>query len=160
MIMIYKIIINDYLLNMLQNLVATSHSRFTRQSHTFRKFEPRHTSTATLRYAILSSVKVWSKLPHEIRNVTSLNMIKNHIKKQNIKGHVFYYEGTRMGQILHARLNRKSSSLNEYLFLRNRWLICRSIHSVKSSFLYCSKYDSETIFSFNFLPSNLNNKLS
>ena len=32
---------------------------------------------------------------------------------------LYYYIGSRIGQILHARLRMNSSSLNEHLFLRN-----------------------------------------
>ena len=70
-------------------------------------------------YFLLSSIKLWNRLPIDTRNSRFLNIFKERIKIQNSKCPAHYYSGTRLGQILYTRLRMNSSSLNEHLFIRN-----------------------------------------
>ena len=59
----------------------------------------------------------------------------------------FFHTGTRQGQILHARLRMKCSSLKEHLYSKNiepsPLCSCGEVESTSHYLLYCRKYDQE-----------------
>jgi hypothetical protein len=48
-----------------------------------------------------------------------LQIIKSNLQPQNNTKPIYYYIGTRLGQILHTRLRMQCSSLNHHLFRKN-----------------------------------------
>ena len=157
LILLHKIVNKEapgYLQSMLPELVSMRHDHNTRQSQNISEIRTRSNFYAD--YFLPSSVKLWNKLPRGIRNIASVNMFKSKVRKQNKKCPVFYYVGSRMGQILHCRLRMNCSSLNEHLFLRN--LVdspncsCGYVESTSHFLFHCSKYRElrdETISSIN-----------
>ena len=88
----------------------------------------RHTShippvrTRTSLYAshfIPSSVQLWNQQPEDIKSSRSVQLIKSNLQPQNNTKPNYYHIGTRLGQILHARLRMQCSSLNHHLFRKN-----------------------------------------
>lgn len=68
---------------------------------------------------IPSVVRDWNELPEDVRNVQSINSFKRKLNSnQNVVPRHFF-EGKRLGQIYHARLRTKCSSLKEHLFSKN-----------------------------------------
>ena len=67
-------------------------------------------------YFIPSSVKLWNKQPENIKSSRSVQIIKSNLQPQNNTKPIYYYIGTRLGHILHARLGMQYSSLNHHLF--------------------------------------------
>jgi hypothetical protein len=56
--------------------------------------------------------------------------IKSNLQPQNNTKPIYYYIGTRLGQILHARLRMQCSSLNHHLFRKNivLYVSCATIY--------------------------------
>jgi hypothetical protein len=57
--------------------------------------------------------------PTSIRDSKSPSSLKSYYKSKCIKKPIYFYSGTRIGQILHMRLRTACSSLNHHLFLKN-----------------------------------------
>ena len=66
----------------------------------------------TADYFLPSTIKLWNNLPLTLRKTESLSIFNKHLKNQNAKVPTYYYIGSRIGQILRARLRMNSSSLN------------------------------------------------
>ena len=67
-------------------------------------------------YFIPSSVQLWNQQPENIKLSRTVQIIKSNIQPQNNTKPIYYYIGTRLGQILHARLRMQCRSLNHHLF--------------------------------------------
>ena len=106
-----------YLSNLLPDTLSNLHHHFTRQSQNISAIRTRTCLYAG--YYLPSSIKLWNELPLEFRNITSPNIFKNRLKVINKKHPSYYYIGSRLAQVLHARLRMDSSLLNMHLFLCN-----------------------------------------
>ena len=106
-----------YLGNLLPDTLSNLHHHFTRRSPNISAIRTR-TSLYT-GYYLPSSIKLWNEFHLEFRNITSPDIFKNRLKVINKKRPSYYYIGSRLAQVLHARLRMDSSSLNVHLFLRN-----------------------------------------
>ena len=144
-----------YLQNMLPHLVGDLHTHNTRQSQNITEVRTRTNFYSD--YFLPSTIKLWNRLPFDIRSSTSLGIFKKRIQNQNDKCPVYYYIGSRMGQILHARLRMSCSSLNEHLFVRNLVdspnCICGNIESTTHFLFNCNRYTdlrNETVYTINY----------
>jgi hypothetical protein len=106
-----------YLSNLLPDTLSNLHHHFTRRSQNISAIRTR-TSLYT-GYYLPSSIKLWNEFHLEFRNITSPDIFKNRLKVIYKKRPSYYYIGSRLAQVLHARLRMDSSSLNVHLFLRN-----------------------------------------
>ena len=70
-------------------------------------------------YFLPSTVRLWNSEPTSIRDSKSPSSLKSYYKSKCIKKPIYFYSGTRIGQILHMRLRTACSSLNHHLFLKN-----------------------------------------
>ena len=70
-------------------------------------------------YFIPSSIQLWNQKPENIKSSRSLQIIKSNLQHQTNTKAIYYYIGTRLGQILHASLRMQCSSLNLHLFRKN-----------------------------------------
>ena len=70
-------------------------------------------------YFLPSTVRLWNSEPTSIRDSKSPSSLKSYYKSKCIKKPIYYYSGTRIGQILHMRLRTACSSLSHHLFLKN-----------------------------------------
>ena len=97
---------------------------------------------------IPSTTRLWNELPNEIKQSDSLNIFK---KKLSVNSKIpkYYFEGSRMGQILHARLRMTCSSLKQHLFLKNiednPHCTCGEIETTSHFLLDCQKYSHERL---------------
>lgn len=92
-----------------------------------------------------STVRLWNDLPVNIKNSNSVKNLKNLMsEKKNIP--CYFYTGSRIGQILHARLRTLSSSLKDHLFNKNLetdpFCICKQIETSEHFLLDCHLYDN------------------
>jgi transglutaminase-like putative cysteine protease len=55
-------------------------------------------------YFLPSTVRLWNSEPTSIRDSRSPSSLKSYYKSKCIKKPIYYYSGTRIGQILHMRL--------------------------------------------------------
>jgi hypothetical protein len=106
-----------YLSNLLLDTLSNLNHHFTCRSQSISAIRTR-TSLYT-GYYLPSSIKLWNELPLEFRNITSPDIFQNRLKVINKKRPSYYYIGSRLAQVLHAKLHMDSSSLNAHLSLRN-----------------------------------------
>ena len=95
-----------------------------------------------------STVKAWNDLPLPTRNLESLKSFKSLINTQNTKVPAHYYDGCRLGQILHARLRMNCSVLNAHLFISDLVespnCICGITETISFLIRLSSSHDSTT----------------
>lgn len=150
----------QYLCNLLPARVRDRHTYGTRQANNLTQIITR-TAHYSNSFLPLTS-NMWNNLSDTIKNCKTISTFKKELLSENGKVPNYYYSGTRLGQILHARLRLNSSSLNYDLFIRN--LVdspncrCGSIETIKHFLLCCPIYDAQRLEMFNYLvqfPINL-----
>ena len=65
-----------------------------------------------------STTRMYNALSDEIKNSSSLEVFKAILNRNTVKPPIYYYAGSRLGQIYHTRLRLKCSSLHQHLFLK------------------------------------------
>ncbi|CAG2211411.1 unnamed protein product [Mytilus edulis] len=65
------------------------------------------------------AIKSWNSQTNELQNSPSLLAFKNNFRSNREIKPVFYYCGSRSGQIYHARIRMNCSGLNKHLYDRN-----------------------------------------
>ena len=145
----------------LSDLIPITHNRYhqysTRNSSDF--IHPACRSNFYYNDFIPSTVRLWNNLPHDIKNIPSLSLFKKTLMS-DVEDPSYFYVGSRLGQILHARLRMKCSSLKEHLFLKNiehsPLCVCGEVESTSHYLLYCYRFDMER----NLLRNALQRQLS
>lgn len=150
----------QYLLDLIPNSVGSRHNHNTRQVNNMLEINTRTNQYAD--YFLPSTIKLWNNLPLTLRKTESLSIFKKKLKNQNAKVPTYYYIGSRIGQILHARLRMNSSSLSEHIFLRNLVdspnYLCRGVETTSHYILHCSIFADirqEFILSISNIPVNI-----
>jgi hypothetical protein len=101
-------------------------------------------------YFIPSSVQLWNQQPENIKSSRSVQIIKSNLQPQNNTKSIYYYIGTRLGQILHARLR-----------MQCRFCQCGATETTAHFLLHCPGHNVTRlryIHTIN-LPINLNTDL-
>ena len=103
-----------------------------------------------------SSIWAWNDLSDEIKSSPSVSSFKYRLNRNRQIPPKYFNAGSRMDQILHARLRMECSSLNSYLYRKN---------IVPSPSCSCGGFENSYHFSFtcskysrirnSFLPYNL-----
>ena len=97
-------------------------------------------------YFLPSTLKLCNSLPPEIKDCPSLSILKSRLTSRVDHDIVpkYYYYGSRLTQILHARLRMRSSSLNEHMYIKNindnPNCLCGEIESTYHYLFKCPKY--------------------
>ena len=83
-------------------------------------------------------------LSEEIRSLTSLPSFKRHLDSSLNASPKFFFDGKRPGQIYHARLRMRCSSLNAHLFSKNiidsPLCVCGAFEDTQHFLLSCTRY--------------------
>ena len=91
-----------------------------------------------------SVTRDWNGLSEAIRNSPSLSSFKHHLDVNLTKPSKFFFDGKRLGQIYHARLRMRCSSLNAHLFSKNiidsPLCACGSFEDTHHFLLSCARY--------------------
>ena len=143
---LYKMVNNltpPYLRNILPNRFQDIHNYSTRNSNAL---QPPFTRTSLYsNYFLPSSVRSWNKQPAEIQTLSTLPRFKNYFKNKNVKKPIYYYEGSRTGQILHSRLRMNCSNLSSHLFkkhlVQSPNCSCGEIETNEHYLLKCHRYN-------------------
>ena len=103
-----------------------------------------------------STIKAWSSLPNEVREMTSVSAFKNYLNRNKLQSPYYFRAGSRLGQILHARLRMQCSALNADLYYKNRvesssCQHCGGFESAYHLFFICPAYAATR----SYLPDNL-----
>ncbi|OWF50811.1 RNA-directed DNA polymerase from transposon BS [Mizuhopecten yessoensis] len=107
----------QYLLDILPQRNRNYHNHDTRTGNNFRPLVS-HTSLYNKSF-LPSAISIWNSLPDYVKNDPSIYKLKTYLRKPSNKIKNFYFNGTRLGQIHHARLRMECSSLKFYLYQRN-----------------------------------------
>ena len=120
LVLFYKMANNNtpfYLSNLVPNTVGRRHDHNTRQTNNILNINTR--TSLYSEYFLPSVIKLWNTLDQHIKSSESISIFKRQIKSQNEKVPIYFYVGSRLGQILHTRLRLNCSSLNSHLFFKN-----------------------------------------
>ena len=91
-----------------------------------------------------STIRAWNNLSEEIRNSNTVNSFKNNLHRSRLIPPKFFNAGSRIGQILHARLRMECSTLNAHLYGKNivpsPSCTCGAFESPYHYFFHCPRY--------------------
>jgi hypothetical protein len=112
------------------------------------------------------TVRSWNLLPDSTKNCPSINVFKSRLNLNIIYDKpTFFYVGSRLGQIFHARIRMECSALNCDLFrkdiVNSPRCTCGAIETPSHYFLNCPHYNiprQRHIFALN-LPIPLSTEL-
>ena len=65
------------------------------------------------------AIRAWNALPEDIKLAPSVASFKYRLNRDNKKPPRYFNAGTRIGQILQARMRMECSSLNSHLYRKN-----------------------------------------
>ena len=102
----------EYLIDLLPPLHRDQHTYNTRNSQNLVSIQCR--TTYHFNSFIPSTIRIWNNLPTNIKESNSIHSFKQALSSLNIENNVppyYYNTGSRRGQILHARLRMRCSSL-------------------------------------------------
>ena len=107
---------------------------------------------------IPSTIRAWNSLSDDIKSALSVASFKYRLNRDLKKPPRYYNNGTRIGQILHARLRMECSALNSHLYRKNivpsPSCICGGFESPHHFLFVCSRYNAARN---RYLPNNLMN---
>lgn len=90
------------------------------------------------------TIQEWNNLPEDVRTSTTIEAFKASLNRTSRRTPKYYNSGTRLGQILHARLRLGCSSLNQGLYrisiVETPLCTCGSVENVSHYLLTCSNY--------------------
>ena len=66
-----------------------------------------------------STIRAWNSLPQDIKDANTVTAFKYCLNRHRRLPPKYYNAGSRIGQILHARLRMGCSSLNSHLYSKN-----------------------------------------
>lgn len=105
-----------------------------------------------------STIRAWNTLPEHIKQATSVTSFKYLLNKDIKRPPAYFNVGTRVGQVLHARLRMECSSLNSHLYRKNivpsPSCLCGGFDSAAHFFFTCPRY---SIPRNRYLPNDLHN---
>ena len=91
-----------------------------------------------------STTRSWNRLSEDQKNSQSLAVFKAKLNTNINRPPAHYYSGSRLGQIHHARLRLKCSSLQQHLHLKkiidNPLCECGAVEDTDHFFLRCNRY--------------------
>ena len=94
-----------------------------------------------------SVIRDWNELPDNVRNSPSKMVFKRHLNSNITNPPNFFFVGKRLGQIHHARLRTKCSSLCEHLYskniLDNPLCVCGAIEDTTHFLLKCNRFSNQ-----------------
>ena len=104
-----------------------------------------------------STIRAWNELSDEIKSVPSVASFKFRLNRDLHKPPKYYNAGSRIGQIMHARIRMECSSLSSHLYKKNivssPSCSCGGFESAYHFFFQCPNYSEVRR---RHLPNNLN----
>lgn len=112
-----------------------------------------------------SVIQAWNNLPYTTKQVTSVASFKYLLNRNLLRPLNDYNVGSRLGQILNARVRMQCSSFNSELYRKKKNEIKKKENMVDSPFCQCGSFESAYHFFFTclhfaterktYLPDNL-----
>lgn len=132
----------DYLQNIVPPLVQETVSYNLRNSGDLRNIR---THTNLFYHSFLpSAIRAWNELPDDVKSSPTVQSFKYKLNRDIHSPPKYFNAGSRIGQILHARLRMECSSLNSHLYRKNivdsPSCSCGEFESAYHFFFQCKKY--------------------
>ena len=103
-----------------------------------------------------ATIRAWNNLPAETKEASTLTIFKSFLNRNIQTPPKYFNVGTRLGQILHARLRMDCSSLNSDLYRKHiipsPSCCCGGFESVQHFLFSCPNY---TVAREKYLPADL-----
>ena len=133
-----------YLSSLVRNTLRNIHDHNTRHSTLISPVRARTTLYA--HYFLPQTVRSWNLLPDSTQNCPSINVFKSRLNLNIIYDKpTFFYVGSRLGHIFHARIRMGCSALNSDLFRKNivnsPHCTCGAIETPTHYLLNCPHYN-------------------
>ena len=150
----------EYLNDLIPPLHRDQHSYNTRNSQNLVGIQCR--TTYHFNSFIPSTIRIWNNIPSNIKESESIHSFKQALCSLDIENNVpkyYYNTGSRRGQILHARLRMRCSSLKQHLYLSNieasPLCTCGKIESCYHFLLECTHYGNLRIDMLNSIEAQV-----
>ena len=92
-------------------------------------------------------IREWNELPEVTRDLPSIATFKHELDSDNMKIPSYYFDGTRLGQIYHARFRTNCSSLNQHLFPKNiidsPLCVCGAVEDTTHFLFRCHRFNNQ-----------------
>ncbi|MCG8113671.1 MAG: reverse transcriptase domain-containing protein [Candidatus Thiodiazotropha taylori] len=157
LIALYKILHGlapNYLLDLMPPTVQETSRYSLRNSDHFQNYRAK--TNLFLDSFFPSTIRAWNSLPTEIREASSVAIFKSLLNRNIHSPPKYYSTGSRIGQILHARLRMGCSSLNSDLYRKNivpsPSCRCGEFENAKHFLFSCTNY---TVARERYLPPDL-----
>lgn len=132
----------NYLSDILPNRIHELHDHNTRQAQNVANLQARTTFYNKSFFPF--TINLWNSLPFNIKVNPSISVLKLHLNAGLLQVPKYYFEGKRPGQVYHARLRLKCSSLRDHLFRRNLiddpFCTCGQIETTNHYLFECAAY--------------------
>lgn len=138
LIIFYKIVNGltpDYLPDVLPPLVGDGNPYSLRNANDIQTMRAR--TNLFFNSFFPSTIRAWNNLPQDIKDAASVTSFKYRLNRNMNRCPTYYNVGSRIGQILHARLRMECSSLHSHLY---------SKHIVPSPSCACGEFESSYHF--------------
>ena len=120
LVIFYKIITDltpEYLSNLLPPLVSDTSPYNLRNPDNIQSVRAR--TNLFFNSFLPSTIRAWNNLSEDIRNANTVTSFKYRRNRNRQVPPKYFNAGSRIGQILHARLRMECSSLNSHLYCKN-----------------------------------------
>ena len=141
LVIFYKIVNGltpDYLSDLVPSLVGDSNPYSLRNANDIQSIRARTNSFFP------STIRAWNSLPQDIKDANTVTAFKYCLNRHRRLPPKDYNAGSRIGQIVHARLRMGCSSLNSHLYSKNivpsPSCACGAFDSCYHFFLHCPRY--------------------
>ena len=145
LVIFYKIVNGltpDYLSDLVPPLVGDSHPYSLRNANDIQSIRAR--TNLFFNSFFPSTIRAWNSLPQDIKDANTVIAFKYCLSGHRRHSPNYYNAGSRIGQILHARLRMGCSSLNSHLYTKNivpsPSCACGEFESCYHFFLHCPRY--------------------
>ena len=134
----------EYLTNLIPRQHFDNHMYNTRNTQNFVSINC--SSTYHFNSFLPSCVRLWNNLPLQVKEMNSIQSFKQTISHTR-EIPKYFLDGSRDGQIVHARLRMECSSLRHHLYLKNieanPLCTCGEVESTSHFLLYCPQYQNQ-----------------
>ena len=107
----------DYLSDLVPPLVGDSNPYSLRNANDIQSIRAR--TNLFFNSFFPSTIRAWNSLPQDIKDANTATAFKYCLNRHRRLPPKYYNAGSRIGQILHARLRMGCSSLNSHLYSKN-----------------------------------------
>ena len=165
LIIFYKILNGltpEYLSDLMPPLVSGTNPKNLRNSDNVQSIRAR--TNIFFNSFFSSTIRAWNNFSEDIRNANTFNTFKSRLNRNRQMPPKYLNVGSRIGQILHARLCMECSSLNSHLYRKNivptPSCACGSFESPYHYLFKCPRYANvRQLYIQNYLVSHNTHEL-